>query len=222
MNSDLGVYQIGVGCARGLDHGYGKGSIRQLQDERNAVGIFNNLMDGTLYFHPLCIFRAGFEHSEADARRVRRERSGAEDANLTALDHGTEASRSADPAHVHQRSDEQWFGRLAGQLANHLDKDVAGIIVNEDGRLSSAEVGIEVGDNPLKMDQDGALGLFIGEAVRFACCGDRPQSAGRILRGLSMGQRLQKTQTSRKQDRKQEGRNHEKAPGAYPREANLS
>ena len=58
-----------------------------------------------------------------------------------------------------------------------LDKDAAGVIVNEDGRDSGSEVRIEVGYDPLQMDGIGAHGLLVGETMRLACSGERGELA---------------------------------------------
>jgi hypothetical protein len=118
-------------------------------------------MDGALDFHPLRVFIASSEFGKVHAWRACGERSATEDTDLGAADHGTKATRGAYSPHIHQGSYKERVSRLASQLANHLDKDSAGGIVNEDGGLSGAEVRIEVGDDPLQVDGIGTPGLLV-------------------------------------------------------------
>jgi hypothetical protein len=130
-------------------------------------------MHGALYLYPLGVFLAGFEHGKVDAFRVRGERSAAENADLRFADDGTEASWGAHTPHIHQGSYEERLGRFTRELAIHFDKDVSGIIVNEDSRLPRTEVRIKVGDDSTQMDRKTADSLFVGEIVRLARGGDR-------------------------------------------------
>ena len=69
-NSNQGIDQMRVGCAWSLHQYDDDGAIRHLQMQRHAVGIFDDVLHRTLYFHPLRVFIAIPEFGEVHSWRV--------------------------------------------------------------------------------------------------------------------------------------------------------
>jgi hypothetical protein len=83
-------------------------------------------------------------------------------------DDGTEASGRGYALHIDQGADKQ----LCPLLHRRQKINAAGCIVEEDGGISGAEVGIEVGDDAAQMHGMGFHGLLIAEVVGLKRCGD--------------------------------------------------
>ena len=221
INSDFGIDQVGVGRARLLGYGDVDGAIPHLQAQCHAAGILDDPMNRAFHLHPLGVVSAGLEVGKPDSRRIRRKRSAAQDSKHRVADDWTEAARSAHPTHVQQGSYEERIGRLARYLAEQLDKDSAGGIVNEDRWLALAKVRIEVGNNPAKMDREAKHGVFVAEAVRFPCRCENARPSLSLVCGFGTRRRSHGARCSREKKSEEKVRRRQQRTSTCKQHARL-